>query len=257
MAWSTREVAELAGTTVKAVRHYHDVGLLEQPERASNGYKQYGVLHLLRVLQIKRLVDLGVPLAQVATMGRADQEPDEALRLLDADLEASIERLQRVRAELAVILRHRAPVDLPAQFSTVGGDLTETDRKMLTIYTRVFDDAWLADLRQLLIDEPPTAVDAEFDQLPADADAATRQRIAEGMAPALRRQAHRHTVLNDLEAHASRTSAETETAVLAALRELYNPAQLDVLHRANLFLTADPVPVDADGSDHPDEENRP
>ncbi|WP_433560110.1 MerR family DNA-binding transcriptional regulator [Pseudonocardia xinjiangensis] len=28
MAWSTRELADLAGTTVRAVRHYHDVGLL-------------------------------------------------------------------------------------------------------------------------------------------------------------------------------------------------------------------------------------
>lgn len=258
MAWSTREVAELAGTTVKAVRHYHEVGLLEQPERASNGYKQYGVAHLLRVLQIKRLVDLGVPLAQVATLGRADQDPDEALRLLDADLAASIERLQRVRAELAVILRHRAPVDLPAVFSAVGGHLSETDRKMLTIYTRVFDEPWLDDLRQLLADEPPTAVDAEFDRLPADADEATRQRLAEGLAPAIRRQTQEHALLSDVQAHASRTPAETETAVLAALRELYNPAQLDVLHRATLVIQAEDQATADPGqsaSDRPAEES--
>lgn len=238
MAWSTREVAELAGTTVKAVRHYHEVGLLEQPERAPNGYKQYGVAHLLRVLQIKRLVDLGVPLAQVATMGRADQDPDEALRLLDADLAASIERLQRVRAELAVILRHRAPVDLPAVFSAVGGDLSETDRKMLTIYTRIFDETWQDGLRQLIADEPRTAVDDEFDQLPADADEATRQRIAEGLVPALR-QAQDHAMLHDVQAHAARTPAETQCTMVAALGELYNAAQLDVLYRAHLLTQED------------------
>ncbi|MEU6696234.1 MerR family transcriptional regulator [Pseudonocardia sp. NPDC046786] len=60
MAWSTREIAELAGTTARSVRHYHQVGLLPEPERRSNGYKQYGVTHLIRLLRIKRLVDLGV-----------------------------------------------------------------------------------------------------------------------------------------------------------------------------------------------------
>ena len=49
MAWSTRQIADLAGTSVRAVRHYHEVGLLAEPERRSNGYKQYGVAHLVRV----------------------------------------------------------------------------------------------------------------------------------------------------------------------------------------------------------------
>lgn len=244
MAWSTREIAELAGTTVKAVRHYHEVGLLEQPERALNGYKQYGVPHLLRVLQIKRLVDLGVPLAQVADVGRADEDPTEALRLLDADLAAGIERLQRVRAELALILRHRAPVDLPAVFSTVGRDLSEADRNMLTIYSRVLDDTWTDHLRQLLADEPRTPVDDEFDHLPADADEATRQRVAEGLAPALRRQTEEHAVLDDFQRHATRTPDEAQRTVAAAMRELYNPAQLDVLHRAHLLSQGDSRDVD-------------
>jgi DNA-binding transcriptional MerR regulator len=64
LAWSTREIAELAGTTVRAVRHYHEVGLLAEPERRANGYKQYGVAHLIHVLRIKRLTDLGFSLSQ-------------------------------------------------------------------------------------------------------------------------------------------------------------------------------------------------
>jgi DNA-binding transcriptional MerR regulator len=48
---STQQIAELAVTTVKAVRHYHQIGLLDAPERAANGYKQYEVPHLVRLLQ--------------------------------------------------------------------------------------------------------------------------------------------------------------------------------------------------------------
>jgi hypothetical protein len=59
MAWSTRELAEPAGTTLKTVRHYHRIGLLEEPERAANGYKRYRVKHLVRLLRIRRPADLG------------------------------------------------------------------------------------------------------------------------------------------------------------------------------------------------------
>lgn len=49
MAWSTRELAELAGTTVKSVRYYRQLELLDEPERLTNGYKQYEVRHLVRL----------------------------------------------------------------------------------------------------------------------------------------------------------------------------------------------------------------
>jgi DNA-binding transcriptional MerR regulator len=80
MPWSTRQLADLAGTTVNTVRHYHQVGLLPEPERRSNGYKQYTVPHLVRLLRIRRLVDLGVPLSRIDSMEdapRADSPTQE------------------------------------------------------------------------------------------------------------------------------------------------------------------------------------
>lgn len=243
MAWSTRRLAELAGTTVRAVRHYHEVGLLEEPARLANGYKQYGVPHLLRVVQIKRLVDLGVPLSQVASAGRADQDPDEGLRVLDADLAASIARLERVRADLPVILRHRATVDVPAALDAVGDDASEVDRRMLLIYARVLDDSWIDHLRPEPSDEraaAPDRGDDEFARLPADADEATRERLAEAVAAATRAQLREHVLLSDLETRAAHHVDVTSSTVLAALRELYNPAQVDVLRRAYLLTRAAP-----------------
>jgi DNA-binding transcriptional MerR regulator len=139
VAWSTREIAELAGTTVRAVRHYHEVGLLDEPERRANGYKQYGVAHLIRVLRIKRLTDLGFSLPQIAAMGDADEHPAEALRTLDAELAATIERLQRVRVELGLILRQAAPTDLPPEFApaTARAELSDADRSFIVVMTRV------------------------------------------------------------------------------------------------------------------------
>ncbi|MGL5442574.1 MAG: MerR family transcriptional regulator, partial [[Mycobacterium] stephanolepidis] len=118
VGWSTRELAELAGTSLRAVRHYHDIGLLDEPKRRSNGYKSYGVAHLVRVLQIKRLTGLGLSLKQIAEMDEADEDPQEALRALDTELAATIERLQHIRDELGQILSSEVPADMPPEFGS-------------------------------------------------------------------------------------------------------------------------------------------
>ena len=113
MTWSTRQIAEMAGTTVKTVRHYHHIGLLDEPERSANGYKRYEAAHLVRLLQIKRLVDRGLPLSKIDTIGRSDVDPHELLRVIDAGLASSIERLQHIRIELGTILRDQASSEQP------------------------------------------------------------------------------------------------------------------------------------------------
>jgi DNA-binding transcriptional MerR regulator len=237
VAWSTRQIAELAGTTVNTVRHYHEAGLLDEPERRSNGYKQYAVPHLLRLLQIRRLRDLGVPLAQIESLGRADEDPAEALRVLDAELEATIDRLQRARSELALILRHRAPAELPPGFSSVADVLSEQNRSLIMIYSQVYDESAMSDLRQMLEETPRTECDEELETLTPDADEATRQRLAEYLAPIIERQQAAYPWLTDPTSRSVKGAATLKSTILESLRELYNPAQLDVLYRANLITT--------------------
>ncbi|GAA0240844.1 MerR family transcriptional regulator [Cryptosporangium japonicum] len=238
MTWSTRQLADLAGTTVKAVRYYHEVGLLAEPERAANGYKQYGVRHLVRVLRIKRLVDLGLPLAQIADLGEADERPEDALRVLDTELAATIERLQRVRAELAVILGERAPVDLPEGFGAIGANLPDADRALILIYSRVFDAAGMAALREMVRTSDLEPEARALESLPADADEDRRQEVAEAYAARTERMLAEHPDVAGLRARAPRGFSFADEVINRALRELYNPAQLDVLHRVNRILNS-------------------
>jgi len=231
MAWSTRELAELAGTTLKTVRYYHRIGLLDEPERGTNGYKRYRVKHLIRLLRIRRLVDLGVPLSDIPAMGESDEHAEETLRALDVELKASIERQQRMREELALILRRRSLVDLPSGFDGNVDDMPEVERSLLMIFSRVFDPATMTTLRELH-SEPRPPVQAEFDALRADADEATRQRLAEDLVPIARRQFEEQPSLKG----AATWDALTTPVVLHGLVELYNPAQLDVLQRLNTLL---------------------
>jgi DNA-binding transcriptional MerR regulator len=235
VAWSTRELAELAGTTVKAVRHYHKLGLLEEPERQPNGYKQYEVSHFVRLLRITRLADLGVPLSKIATMGTADENPDTALRVIDAELAATITRLQGIRGELALILANRTPAEMPAGFGAAGHSLSEADRSLVMIYSRVFDESAMTEMQRMLEEEPRTAADDQFDSLAPDADRATRSRLAETLAPVIGALTEEYPWLQDPTAHAPRGKAFVEGTAVQALVELYNPAQLDVLYRVHLI----------------------
>ena len=241
MAWSTHELADLAGTSLRTVRHYHEVGLLDEPERHSNGYKQYGVAHLVRVLRIKHLTDLGFALNQIAEMGDTNDHPEQALRTLDAELAATIERLQRVRVELSVILRQSVLTDLPPEIASAaaGAELSDTDRSFIVVLTRLLGPEGLRIYAEMLRSLPANPTSAEFDNLPADADECTRDELAERMATYARALRAEHPGLTTLLADAPRPSF-TEQTVGEAMKDLYNRAQLDVVRRTEVWLRAAP-----------------
>lgn len=233
MAWSTRELAELAGTTVNTIRHYHRLGLLPEPERRWNGYKQYGVAELVRLLRLRRLVDLGVPLAQVDDVQAGGESTPDLLRAVDADLGRRIERLQQARADVAAVLREGAPADTAAGFEPVAARLSDADNSILHIYTQLFDEHALADVRTM-VEADTDGVGAEIDALPADADESTRQRLAERLAPVLAKDLADYPWLTDPTPRLSTSEQAAREIFVDAVLEFYNPAQLDVLYRASV-----------------------
>src|SRR5699024_6571469 len=51
----SRDLAELAGTTPRALRHYHRSGLLPEVPRDPNGYRRYSIRVLVTLLRIRQL----------------------------------------------------------------------------------------------------------------------------------------------------------------------------------------------------------
>ncbi|MFD7999435.1 MerR family transcriptional regulator [Streptomyces mirabilis] len=100
------ELAVTVGVTTRTVRHYHHLGLLPEPERRPNGYREYTLRHAVVLARIRRLTELGLGLAEVRDVLADDAGRDlaEVLEELDADLarqEAAIrERRDRLRALL-------------------------------------------------------------------------------------------------------------------------------------------------------------
>lgn len=78
------EIARLAGVTVRTLRHYHQVQVLAEPPRTSNGYREYTIRDLVRLLRIEQLSGLGVPLERMpAVFDDADSEELSSVQLLD------------------------------------------------------------------------------------------------------------------------------------------------------------------------------
>ncbi|MFX4294167.1 MerR family transcriptional regulator [Streptomyces bohaiensis] len=238
MAWSTSQLAELAGTTLKTVRHYHKIGLLEEPERAHNGYKRYGAAHLVRLLRIRRLVDLGVPLSDIPGPEAPDDEVEKLLRALDAELAAGIERQQRMRREIGAILDERASLDLPAGLGSSIKDLPANDRAFLVAFSSFLTPSAMTVFEEQLA-APRSEVSAEFDALPADAPEEVRQQVAHRMLPEIRQQQAEYPLFDSVGSYSRRDEDLARSVVLHSLVEFYNEAHLDVLRRVNEMLVAE------------------
>jgi DNA-binding transcriptional MerR regulator len=96
------QLADYAGVTIKAVRHYHERGLLAEPPRDSSGYRRYSAQHAIHLVKIKTLAEAGVPLARIKELLTAD--PDRfaaAIAEIDRHLQERAEELRRTRERIA------------------------------------------------------------------------------------------------------------------------------------------------------------
>lgn len=96
------QLANYARVTIKAVRHYHQRGLLTEPPRDTSGYRRYTAEHAIQLIKIRTLAEAGVPLARIKQLLAAD--PDQfaaAISQIDRNLQARVDQLQQLRERIA------------------------------------------------------------------------------------------------------------------------------------------------------------
>ncbi|WP_125099632.1 MerR family transcriptional regulator [Leucobacter chromiireducens] len=112
------ELARLAGVTVRTLRHYHQLGILPEPARGRNGYREYSVSELIRVLRIRRLASIGIALEDTpALIDSPASASAVVLDELDARLVAQIEQLSAQRAVIRELRVLGAAPDLPPELA--------------------------------------------------------------------------------------------------------------------------------------------
>jgi DNA-binding transcriptional MerR regulator len=190
----SNELAALAGVTVRTLRHYHQIGLLPEPARSSNGYRRYSVRDLATVLRILSFTELGVPLSEVR---RVVDDPSATAELLDGiDRQAAdeIDRLTARRKTIALLRREDAAPDLPAALIPYAALLRPRagasdheriwEREQLALIRHLSEDAglaWLVRAYESFATSPArylTLTD-EFSALADDASSARIEQLAD------------------------------------------------------------------------------
>jgi DNA-binding transcriptional MerR regulator len=99
------QLAAYAGVTVRAVRHYHQTGLLPEPERDASGYRRYGAMAVVSLIKIRTLAQAGVPLSAIGQMLEADPRAfADAVTRIDNHLRQEVERLETSRKQIAQLV---------------------------------------------------------------------------------------------------------------------------------------------------------
>jgi DNA-binding transcriptional MerR regulator len=75
MEWSIQQIARLAGTTSRTLRHYADLGLVPPSRIGDNGYRYYDQPALVRLQRVLLLRELGLGLPEIGDV--LDHNTDE------------------------------------------------------------------------------------------------------------------------------------------------------------------------------------
>jgi DNA-binding transcriptional MerR regulator len=178
------QLAAYAGVTIKAVRHYHQRGLLDEPPRDSSGYRRYSAEHAIALIKIKTLAEAGVPLARIKELLAVDAGRfAAAMAEIDRNLQERAEELLRTRERIARLsagnrLFVSAEVaDYLDRLLELGVSqrLVQMERDGWILMQSVSPKAaalWIADKRDLIGDPEFRAIyleyDAAFDWSPDD-----------------------------------------------------------------------------------------
>jgi len=169
------QLASYAGVTIKAVRHYHQRGLLEEPPRDSSGYRRYGAKHAIDLVKIKTLAEAGVPLARIKELVVAD--PDHfaaAIAEIDRGLQERAEDLRRTRARIAQLSAgdrlfvSDEVADLLDELRNMGVSqrAVQMERELWILLQSVAPNEaaiWIADKRDAMKDPEFRALNLEYD----------------------------------------------------------------------------------------------
>ncbi|MFJ7325986.1 MerR family transcriptional regulator [Streptomyces cyaneofuscatus] len=99
------DAAVFVGSTPRAIRHYHEIGLLPEPERGGDDRRRYGYEDMIRLLWIRKMADAGIALDDIRdafTTGTVSARTDDG-----EDIAGILERLEESLAEQEAELRRQ------------------------------------------------------------------------------------------------------------------------------------------------------
>ncbi|MFJ9623756.1 MerR family transcriptional regulator [Streptomyces sp. NPDC101181] len=153
------DAAAFVGTTPRAIRHYHEIGLLPEPERGGDDRRRYGYEDMIRLLWIRKMADAAIALDDIRdafTAGTASSGANGAdgaggedgvadvLGRLEATLAAQEAEVRRQRAAVRRMRAEGSRMGLLSDLVTgrlnglPAGSLRQADLDTLLVTERIF-----------------------------------------------------------------------------------------------------------------------
>ncbi|MFJ8692636.1 MerR family transcriptional regulator, partial [Streptomyces roseolilacinus] len=106
------DAAAFAGTTPRAIRHYHAIGLLAEPERGSDDRRRYGHDDMIRLLWIRKMADAGISLDDIRAGFEGATGIEQSLARLEESLASKAAALEAQRAAVHRLREAGSPLGL-------------------------------------------------------------------------------------------------------------------------------------------------
>ncbi|MDX2602677.1 MerR family transcriptional regulator [Streptomyces caniscabiei] len=106
------DAAAFAGTTPRAIRHYHAIGLLPEPERGSDDRRRYGYDDMVRLMWIRRMADAGVSLDDIHAAFKGTTDIEVSLARLEESLACKAAAIEAQRAAVNRLREVGSPLGL-------------------------------------------------------------------------------------------------------------------------------------------------
>ncbi|MFE9686590.1 MerR family transcriptional regulator [Streptomyces sp. NPDC006285] len=138
------DAAAFAGTTPRAIRHYHAIGLLAEPERGSDDRRRYGYDDMIRLLWIRRMADAGISLEDIHAAFKGPTGIERSLARLEESLASQAAAIEAQRAAVARLREVGSPLGLLSPLLTgrlrdlPPGALRSADLDTLLVTERIF-----------------------------------------------------------------------------------------------------------------------
>ncbi|MET8828153.1 MerR family transcriptional regulator [Streptomyces sp. NPDC004610] len=138
------DAAAFAGTTPRAIRHYHQIGLLPEPERGADGRRRYGYDDMIRLLWIRKMANAGISLHDMRSAFDGARDIEESLGRLEDTLAAQEADIRRQRAAVQRLRAVGSPLGLLSSLVTdrlsqlPTGALRPSDLDAMLITERIF-----------------------------------------------------------------------------------------------------------------------
>ncbi|MGW6855623.1 MerR family transcriptional regulator [Streptomyces xanthophaeus] len=138
------DAAAFAGTTPRAIRHYHQIGLLPEPGRGGDGRRRYGYDDMIRLLWIRKMSEAGISLDDMRAAFDEARDVEDVLGRLEETLAAQEADIKRQRAAVQRLRVVGSPLGLLSPLVTdrlshlPPGALRPSDLDALLVTERIF-----------------------------------------------------------------------------------------------------------------------